>query len=132
MVALWALVGLAVAGASVEVVAEAGPVPAVRVRAVGAPVAVDACRGVVWEGLDEVKQSFVPLPAPACGPAGPAVEVDGEGVVFRREEAEGGAAMVRAVVVVGVGCAPGRPVAVAACKSISVVEGPPIAVPKRR
>lgn len=132
MVALWVLVGAAAAGPAVEVVAESGPVPAVRVRATGAPVVVDACRGVVWEGLDEGKQAFVPLPAPACGPTAPAVEVDGTGVVFRWEGADPAPEIVRAVVVVGAGCAAGRPVALAGCKAITVVEGPPVAVPKRR
>jgi hypothetical protein len=132
MVVLWAWVGMAVAGPAVEVLAEKGAVPAVRVRATGASVVVDACRGVVWEGLDEAKQAFVPLPAPACGPTAPAVEVDGAGLVFRWEGTDAAPEIVRAVVVVGAGCAAGRPLAIAGCKAITVVEGPPVAVPKRR
>jgi len=111
-------VGPASAGeaATVEVVEG----PRVVVRATGRTVLVPACRGVIWEAFDLEAKTYAPLPDTPCG-IGAAHSVDAEGQTFVPTVEIPPRTVVRAVVVVGEGCADGMPFELAECKRISAV-----------
>lgn len=128
---LSALVGLSLAeAADAPVVVELPPpapgaAPTAVVRATGAPVHLPSCRGVTWQSFDAESGEYAPIDEPACGPLQPATRIDKDGTMFALPVDPGSARAVRAVVVVGIGCAADAPFPLADCASVSVVESPP-------
>ena len=109
--------------ATVSVVANA-KVPTVRVAAAGTgDVMVPACRGVVWQRFDEAAAGYVPVSTRPCTAMEPGQLVSPKGREFTIDGRVSDGDVVRAVVVVGVGCTTGQPFELADCDSVMVVEG---------
>jgi hypothetical protein len=128
---LLALIATALAAEPVVIEVEPGDQPAVRVKAAAGEVAVPACRGVVWERFDAATDRYVPVPADPCGPLSNALFLDKEGIRFDLSLDVDSAQVVRAVVVVGTGCAKERPFPLGRCASVVAVEGPTLTVRPR-
>jgi hypothetical protein len=95
----------------------------VVLRSTGEDVFLPACRGVVWERFVQTEGGgagrYVSLPAESCGPAKPPGKVSKDGVEFTVPQLEeSGSVVVRAVAVVGVGCAPDRPMVIGNCNAV--------------
>ena len=107
---------------SVEVSREGGTA-AIFLRATTEDVFLPACRGVVWEQFvqpeDGGEGHYVSITEEACGPSKPPIKVSKEGVRFTAPAStEADAGVLRAVVVVGLECAPDRPMAVGGCTAL--------------
>lgn len=104
-------------------VSREGHSAAIVLRATGEDVFVPACRGIVWEQFiqpeSDAEDSYIPITEPPCGPSNPPIKVSKEGVRFDAPESVvGSSGVLRAVIVVGLGCAADRPVAVGECTSL--------------
>lgn len=132
--ALIALVAALTSGAAhaeepVSVQIDEGGVPAVIVRpAAGAKVSVPACRGVVWQRFDPDAAVYEPISTRACKASEPATTLTEEGKRYSVDAKVKPDDVVRAVVVVGEGCTPGRPFSIADCKRVQAIEGPQLTV----
>lgn len=102
-----------------------GGTPTATVRATGAAVHLPSCRGVTWQSFDAESGKYAPIDEPACGPLQPATRIDKDGTTFALPVDPGAARAVRAVVVVGLGCAPDAPFPLAGCAEVTVVESAP-------
>ena len=104
-------------------VSRTGGTAAVLLRATGEDVFLPACRGVVWEQFiqpeDGEEGGYVPITDEACGPSKLPIKVSKDGVSFDAPALdEVGSGVLRAVVMVGLGCAPDRPLAVGECTTL--------------
>jgi len=112
---------------SVKIEAE-GP-GVVRVRATEATLYMPACAGVSWERFDRKSGEFVPVSNAPCGPMAPAIQVDIQGIKVELSgllpnAEQGGAHVVRAVVVVAEKCSENKPFPLAECEGVARVFGP--------
>lgn len=125
---LFALVPAVLAAEPVTIEVLDGTEAAVRVTATGAAVLVPACRGVVWERFDADANRYEPVSLSPCGPLAPGLTLDKQGTRFVLDAEVSTAQVIRAVVVVGLGCKMDRPFPLARCEEVSVVEGPTLTV----
>lgn len=93
-------------------------------RPTGEEVFLPVCRGIVWERFVQPDGGgagrYVSLTAEPCGASKPPVKVSKDGTEFVAPPAPGGESMVvRAVAVVGVGCAEDRPMSLGGCASVT-------------
>lgn len=96
----------------------------VDVRAPGQAVALPSCRAVGWERFDDDSKGYLPITGSPCGPMAPATWLTGDGISVTYAPTTPGFQVVRPVVVYGVGCRQGLPLALADCDSIEVMRGP--------
>ena len=104
-------------------VSREGNSASVFLRATGDDVFLPACRGVVWERFvqpeDGSEGRYESITEDACTSSKAPIKVSKDGVGFSAPaSAEATAGVLRAVVVVGLGCAPDRPMAVGGCSSL--------------
>ncbi|MBL8616436.1 MAG: hypothetical protein JNM72_12550 [Deltaproteobacteria bacterium] len=93
-------------------------------------LSLPACRGVDWQRFDAAAGRFLSIPQPGCGAptAATPVPTDGLRIVAPTRLAPG--QTVRAVVVLGEGCAPGLPIARAGCRAVRSLESKPLTIPQ--
>ena len=114
--------------AEVQTVPDA-EVPTVRVVSKGAAgLAIPACRGVVWQRFDARTSEYTPISTRPCGTMAPSLPLTDKGRSFEVDAPVRDGDVVRAVVVVGSGCATGVPFELAGCSAVVAVEGPTITV----
>ena len=105
----------------------------VFIRATGEDVFLPACRGVVWEQFilpeDGGEGRYVSLTEAPCGASKPPIKVSKDGVRFKAPPLMGSKTTVlRAVTVVGLGCAADLPMAVGGCSQMHSQTSPNITI----
>jgi len=96
----------------------------VVLRATEGEVFLPSCRGIVWERFVEPEGSnpgrYVSLVEDACGVSKPPVKVTNDGIEFvAPPHPEGESMVIRAVAVVGAGCASDQPMSLGGCASVT-------------
>ena len=96
----------------------------VVLRAAEEEVFLPTCRGIVWERFVQAEGSspgrYVSLVEDACGASKPPIKVPKNGIEFvAPPHPEGESMVVRAVAVVGVGCASDQPMSLGGCASVT-------------
>jgi len=84
------------------------------------------CRGVSWERFVTTDAEFEPMDDEPCGALSPAIRVTTTEKLFPFSLASEPGVVVRAVVILGVGCIEGRPFPLAQCEHVGVVRSPPM------
>jgi hypothetical protein len=126
LLVLMGSVTAAFAEAPVQVTASAEPEPFVEVTASVLDVSLPACRGVVWERFDPDARVFLPISASPCAAMSPSTPVEAAALRFALDGDPQGSQVIRAVVVVGLGCRKNVPFELAGCKQVVSVKGPNI------
>ena len=84
------------------------------------------CRGVSWERFIPTDAEFEPMDEEPCGALSPAIRVTTTEQLFPFSLVAEPGVVVRAVVILGVGCIDGRPFPLAQCEHVGVVRSPPM------
>lgn len=95
-----------------------------------AGLSVPACRGVDWQRFDATAGRFLSIPQPGCGAPAAPLQVTAEGLRIVAPARVAPGQTVRAVVVLGEGCAPGLPIALASCRAVRALESKPLTIPQ--
>jgi len=121
-------IGNAAPPVEVQSVTEAA-VPTVKVVGKGSGTKlIPACRGVVWQRFDARTSDYTPISNQPCPAMAPALSLAADGQTFEVDAPVRDGDVVRAVVVVGTGCAAGKPFEMSDCATVVAVEGPTITV----
>jgi len=116
------------APATLTLIKEGGPAAILEPASDDTPIAVPACRGLMWEILDAERGLYAPLGRAPCPASQPANVVGPEGIRTEPPPLPYYPAAVRAIALVGVRCQPERPLSVADCAEVVTVTSSPVTV----
>jgi hypothetical protein len=90
---------------------------------------IPACRAVEWQRFDASSGKYVAIPGAGCGPLEPARPIPEGTLRLPADVPMTGATNIRAIVVIGEGCTPGKPFPLAGCKTVRSAESKPATAP---
>jgi hypothetical protein len=101
----------------------------VELRGAGG-LSLPGCRAVDWQRFDATAGRFLSIPQPGCGAPTPTTRVPADGMRIAAPVRLAPGDTVRAVVVLGEGCAPELPLPLAGCRALRALESKPLTVPQ--